>query len=115
MIPEFIGRLQQLITIDCLDVNMLIKVLKEPKNSLILQYKKLFGLNKIDLEITNEAIKIIAKISYCSNSGARGLKLIIENVLLESMFEIPSITNIKKIIIEGKNIIFNSRLKYIYQ
>jgi ATP-dependent Clp protease ATP-binding subunit ClpX len=99
LIPEFVGRLPVVASMDELDENALVKVLKEPKNALVKQYKKLFELEEINLEFTQGALKAIAKEAIKRKSGARGLRSILENILLEIMYEIPSQTNIKECII----------------
>jgi ATP-dependent Clp protease ATP-binding subunit ClpX len=99
LIPEFVGRLPVVASMDELDENALVKVLKEPKNALVKQYKKLFELEDINLEFTQGALKAIAKEAIKRKSGARGLRSILENILLDIMYEIPSQTNIKECII----------------
>ncbi|MFC1855391.1 ATP-dependent Clp protease ATP-binding subunit ClpX [Thermodesulfobacteriota bacterium] len=99
LIPEFVGRLPVIASMDELDADALVKVLKEPKNALVKQYKKLFELEDIALEFTQGALKAIAKEAISRKSGARGLRAILENILLEIMYEIPSQTNIKECII----------------
>ncbi len=93
LIPEFIGRVPQIVSITPLDEKMLIKVLNEPKNSLIKQYEKLFSLNNCKLLIEPEAQKLIAQISLKRETGARGLKSILESILLDYMFEFSTDKN----------------------
>ncbi len=99
LIPEFVGRLPVVASMDELDEGALIKVLQQPKNALVKQYKKLFELEDIKLEFTQGALKAIAREAISRKSGARGLRSILENILLEIMYEIPSQTNIKECII----------------
>ncbi len=86
LIPEFIGRLPVVATLDDLDVETLVKILVEPKNALVKQYQKLFELNEVELKFTKDALQTIAEKSIKRNTGARGLRSIIENILLEYMF-----------------------------
>jgi ATP-dependent Clp protease ATP-binding subunit ClpX len=114
LIPEFIGRLPQVVTIDDLDEVMLIRILKEPKNSLIQQYQKLFGLNDIKLSFDDDSLKEIAKVAYKRKTGARGLRSIIDKVLLDLMFEFPNEGNIKEIIIDSNVVKQDSKPKIKY-
>ena len=87
LIPEFIGRMPIIATLDDLDEKSLVKILKEPKNSLIKQYQRLFEFEKVELEFHDDAIKEIAKKAISKKTGARGLRSILENILLKTMFE----------------------------
>ena len=89
LIPEFIGRMPIIATLDDLDEKSLIKILKEPKNSLIKQYQRLFEFEEVELEFKEEAISEIAKKAISKKTGARGLRSILENILLKTMFELP--------------------------
>jgi len=100
LIPEFIGRLPVLATLDPLDEKTLINILTEPKNALTKQYKKLFEYEDIDLTFTDDALVAIAKEAIKRNTGARGLRGVIENAMLDIMYEIPSNPNIKAVIID---------------
>lgn len=100
LIPEFIGRLPVLATLDPLDEKTLINILTEPKNALTKQYKKLFEYEDIDLTFTDDALEAIAKEAIKRNTGARGLRGVIENAMLDIMYEIPSNPNIKAVIID---------------
>ncbi|HGG0418428.1 ATP-dependent Clp protease ATP-binding subunit ClpX [Clostridium botulinum] len=99
LIPEFIGRLPIVVTLDKLDREALIKILTEPKNALVKQYKKLFELDDVELEFNEEALKGIADEAINRNTGARGLRAIIEDMMREIMFDIPSQENISKVIV----------------
>jgi len=99
LIPEFVGRLPIVVTLDALDEAALIKILNEPKNALVKQYKKVLELDGVELEFTPEALHSIAKLAIARDTGARGLRAIIENLMLDMMFEIPSRTDIKKVVI----------------
>lgn len=106
MIPEFIGRLPVVTTLDELDKNALINILTKPKNAIIKQYKKLFNLNNAELTITDDAIETIAEKALKRTTGARGLRSIIEEQLLEDMFNFSELKNkeivITKEVVEGK-------------
>ncbi|MCF0248315.1 MAG: AAA family ATPase, partial [Synergistes sp.] len=89
-IPEFIGRLPVLVALDALTVDALVQILKEPKNAPLKQYKKLFALDGVDLEFTDEAVRTIAEKAAKLNTGARGLRTILENLMLDLQYDIPS-------------------------
>ena len=90
MIPELVGRIPVLVTLNDLDRNALIRILTEPKNSLVRQYRKLFSMDGVDLVFTDEALDEIAKLALERNTGARGLRAILESAMTEIMYEIPS-------------------------
>ncbi len=100
LIPEFIGRMPIIATLDDLDEKSLIKILKEPKNSLIKQYKKLFEFENTDLEFKEEALVEIAKKAISKKTGARGLRSILESILLKTMFDLPELENVLKITVD---------------
>ncbi|KAM3334470.1 hypothetical protein ACQJBY_029099 [Aegilops geniculata] len=89
LIPEFIGRLPILVSLAALDEDQLVQVLTEPKNSLSRQYTKMFSLNNVKLHFTDGALRIVAKKAIVKNTGARGLRALLETILLEAMYEIP--------------------------
>jgi ATP-dependent Clp protease ATP-binding subunit ClpX len=99
LIPEFIGRLPVLATLDELDESALVRILKEPKNALTKQYSKLFDMENVHLKFTEEALKSIAREAMKRKSGARGLRAIMENIMLDIMYDIPSQPNIKEVVI----------------
>ncbi len=99
LIPELVGRLPILVTLDNLDEDALIRIMKEPKNSMYRQYKKLFALDGVELEIEDGAFRAIAKLALERETGSRGLRSIIEGVMLKPMFEIPSDPTVKKLVI----------------
>ncbi len=100
LIPEFIGRVPVMVTLDKLDKDALVRILVEPKNAIVKQYKKLFELDGVELEFTDEAIEATAKKAIKHNTGARGLRSIMEDSMMDVMFEIPSEDDIKKCIID---------------
>jgi ATP-dependent Clp protease ATP-binding subunit ClpX len=104
LIPEFIGRLPIVVNVDYLDEADIIRILTEPKNAFVKQYRKFFSLDDVELEFEPAALEAIAKKALSRGTGARGLKSIIEEALLNSMFEVPSRTDIKKCIITAASI-----------
>ena len=107
IIPEFIGRIPVIATLDLLDEDALVKILKEPKNALVKQYQKLLELDDVELEFRDDALRAIAKKAIERNTGARGLRSIVENTMMECMYEVPSREDVKKVIVtkeavEGK-------------
>jgi ATP-dependent Clp protease ATP-binding subunit ClpX len=101
LIPEFIGRMPIIATLDDLDEKSLVKILKEPKNSLIKQYQRLFEFEEVELEFQDEAILEIAKKAISKKTGARGLRSILENILLKTMFELPDMENVIKVTVDS--------------
>ncbi len=99
LIPEFVGRVPIIVSLDALDKDSLVKILTEPKNALARQYKKLFELDGVDLEFMPEALQAIAEEAMLRNTGARGLRAIIEDVMLDVMYEVPSRIDITKVLI----------------
>jgi len=103
LIPEFIGRMPIIATLDDLDEKSLVKILKEPKNSLIKQYQRLFEFEEVELEFKDEAILEIAKKAISKKTGARGLRSILENILLKTMFELPDMENVIKVTVDSSS------------
>jgi len=99
LVPELVGRLPIITVLDELDEEALVRILKEPKNALVKQYEKLFELDGINLEITEEALVQIAKKALEQKTGARGLRSIVEGILMEIMFEVPSDKDVTKIVV----------------
>jgi len=99
LIPEFIGRLPVLATLDELNEDDLIRILEEPKNSIVKQYKKAFELENVKLKFTDGALRAISKLSLQRKSGARGLRAILENIMLDIMYDIPSRNDVKECVI----------------
>ncbi len=100
LIPEFIGRLPVIATVDDLDVADLVHVLTQPKNALVKQYEKFFEMDGVELLVTDEALRAIAEQAMNRGTGARGLRAIMEEVLLETMYELPSRTDIAQVVID---------------
>ncbi|MFM2480021.1 ATP-dependent protease ATP-binding subunit ClpX [Celerinatantimonas sp. YJH-8] len=101
LIPEFIGRLPVVATLTELDESALIQILNEPKNALTKQYAELFKLEDVELEFREDALQAIAKKALARKTGARGLRSIVEAVLLDTMYELPSVDNVCKVVIDG--------------
>ena len=104
LIPEFIGRMPIIATLDDLDETSLVKILKEPKNSLIKQYQRLFEFEDVQLEFQDGAISEIAKKAIAKKTGARGLRSILENILLKTMFELPDMENVAKVTVDSSSV-----------
>ena len=114
LIPELVGRLPVVASLKGLDEEALVKILTEPKNSLIKQYKRLFELDKVELEFEESAVKAIAKKAVERNIGARGLRSIMEEILQKIMFDVPSDHTIEKVIISKNVIDKNDKPKFLY-
>ncbi|WP_026884618.1 ATP-dependent Clp protease ATP-binding subunit ClpX [Clostridium akagii] len=104
LIPEFVGRLPILVTLDALDEGALIEILSKPKNALVKQYKKLFKMDNVELEFDKESLIAIAKEAIKRNTGARGLRAIIEDMMKNIMFDIPSRKDVKKVLVKEDTI-----------
>lgn len=104
LIPEFVGRVPIVVGLNALDENALVKILSEPKNALVKQYKYQFALDGVTLEFEEDALRAVAAKAIQLNTGARGLRAILEDVLLELMFEIPSEKDIEKVIVTKASI-----------
>ncbi|MEC8074498.1 MAG: ATP-dependent Clp protease ATP-binding subunit ClpX [Pseudomonadota bacterium] len=104
LIPEFIGRMPIIATLDDLDEKSLVKILKEPKNSLIKQYQRLFEFENVELEFKDDAILEIAKKAITKKTGARGLRSILENILLKTMFELPDMEDVIKVTVDNNSV-----------
>jgi ATP-dependent Clp protease ATP-binding subunit ClpX len=102
LIPELVGRLPVVTCLEELNKDALVKILSEPKNSIVKQYKKLFKLDDVELDVKNDALELIAERAIKRKTGARGLRTIVENLLMDTMFEIPTDKNIKKVVVSTK-------------
>ena len=101
LIPEFVGRLPMIATLDELDLDALVRIIREPKNSLTKQYAKLFEMEDVEIQFREDALEAISKKAQERKTGARGLRSIMEAVLLDTMFKIPSLEKVSKVIIDG--------------
>jgi len=115
LIPEFIGRLPVVATLEELDEDALVRILTEPRNALTKQYAKLFKLEGVELEFRADALRQVARKAMARKAGARGLRSILESALLETMYELPGIRGIKKVIVDESVITEQSRPLYVYQ
>jgi ATP-dependent Clp protease ATP-binding subunit ClpX len=100
LIPEFVGRLPVVATLEELDEAALMSILLEPKNALTKQYRKLFEMEGVDLEFQPDAVRAVAKRAMERKTGARGLRTILENILLETMYDLPSQKNVQKVVVD---------------
>lgn len=115
LIPEFIGRVPITVTLEGLDREALIRILREPKNALIKQYQKLFEFDEVKLSVEEEAIKEIARLAYERKTGARGLRSIMENVMMDVMYEIPSDDNIAECILTKEAVDGKEKPRVMYR
>ncbi len=114
-IPEFVGRIPVIATLDELDEAALIKILKEPKNALIRQYQKLFDFDHVKLYFKDDALRAIARKALALEMGARGLRSILEKIMLELMFEIPSLSTIRECIVSEEVILHDAEPILLYE
>lgn len=115
LIPEFIGRLPVIATLKELDEDALMEILTKPKNSLVKQYQKLFEMESVELDFREGALRAVARRAMERNTGARGLRSIIENVLLDTMYRIPSEKSVSKVVIDESVILGESEPLMIYE
>ncbi len=115
LIPEFVGRLPIVATLDELDEDALVSILTEPKNALVKQYQRLLKLEGVDLEIREDALRAVSKKAMDRKTGARGLRSILETALLDTMYELPSMEGVKKVIVDASVITEGARPLYIYE
>ncbi|MBM4289534.1 MAG: ATP-dependent Clp protease ATP-binding subunit ClpX, partial [Deltaproteobacteria bacterium] len=99
LIPEFVGRLPVIATLEELDEDALVRILKEPRNALVKQYQKLFEMERVHLRFTEGALVAIAREALKRRSGARGLRAILEQAMLDIMYDIPSLKNVRECLI----------------
>ncbi len=114
LIPEFVGRLPVVAVLDELDEAALMKILTEPKNALVKQYQKLFKLEGVEIEIRDDALHAVARRAMERKTGARGLRSILEHGLLDTMFELPSLEGVKKVVVEASVITDDAKPLMIY-
>ena len=114
LIPEFIGRLPVIGTLSELDKDALINILTEPKNALTKQFNALLELDGVELEFTKEALEAIAIKAMKRKTGARGLRSIVENILLDTMYDLPSMDNVKKVLVDKETVDQLQSPKLIY-
>jgi ATP-dependent Clp protease ATP-binding subunit ClpX len=114
LIPEFVGRLPVVATLDDLNKDALIEILTKPKNALVKQYQKLFGFENVKLEFTDDARTSVANKALAKNTGARGLRTMLENILLDTMFNLPGIEGVDEIVVNADVVQKNTKPLYIY-
>ena len=115
LIPEFIGRVPITVTLEGLDKEALIRILKEPKNALIKQYQKLFEFDEVRLDVEDDAVEEIARLAYERKTGARGLRSIMEDVMMDIMYEIPSDDNIAECVLTKEAVSGNEKPRIVYR
>ena len=115
LIPEFVGRLPVVTTLHDLEVDHLVQILLEPKNALIRQYQKMFEIEDVELNFTKGGVKAIAEEAIKRKTGARGLRSIIEKVMLDTMYEVPSDSSVHQCIVEAENIQKHTKPKLIHR
>ena len=115
LIPEFVGRLPVVTTLHGLEVDHLVQILLEPKNALIRQYQKMFEIEDVELNFTKGGVKAIAEEAIKRKTGARGLRSIIEKVMLDTMYEVPSDSSVQQCIVEAENIQKHTKPKLIHR
>ncbi|MCQ0093873.1 ATP-dependent Clp protease ATP-binding subunit ClpX [Roseovarius sp. M141] len=114
LIPEFVGRLPVIATLEDLDEDALITILTQPKNALVKQYQRLFELENVQLTFTDDALTAIAKRAITRKTGARGLRSILEDILLDTMFEVPSMENVEEVVVNEEAVISDAAPLLIY-
>ncbi len=114
LIPEFVGRLPVVATLDELDEPALIQILTEPKNALLKQYQRMFSMEGVELEMRTEALNAVAARALARRTGARGLRSILEQALLDTMFDLPSLSNVRKVVIDEGTIVGDQKPILIY-
>lgn len=115
LIPELVGRLPVLATLQELDEDTLVRILTEPKNALIKQFQKLFAMEEVELEVQPEALKAIAQRAIKRKTGARGLRSIVEQALLDTMYELPSLKNVKRVVLDENAVTGAGKPVLIYE
>lgn len=115
LIPEFVGRLPVVATLEELDENALISILMEPRNALTKQYRKLFDMEGVDLEFSESALRAVARKAMQRRTGARGLRTILENTLLDTMYDLPGLRNVAKVVIDEPVITGDNKPYIVYR
>ncbi|MFY8154017.1 MAG: ATP-dependent Clp protease ATP-binding subunit ClpX, partial [Hyphomicrobiales bacterium] len=114
LIPEFVGRLPVIATLEDLDESALIRILTEPKNALVKQYQRLFEMEGVDLSFQDEALSSVAKKAIERKTGARGLRSIMESILLETMFDLPGLDAVDEVVISREVVDGAAKPLFIY-
>ena len=114
LIPEFVGRLPVIATLEDLDEDALVQILTEPKNALVKQYQRLFEMENVELTFHEDALRAIARKAIDRKTGARGLRSIMEKILLDTMFDLPTLEGVQEVVISEDVVVGNARPLYIY-
>ena len=114
LIPEFVGRLPVIATLEDLDVDALVQILSKPKNALVKQYQRLFEMEDVKLTFHDDALRAIANKAIERKTGARGLRSIMEKILLDTMFELPTLEGVQEVVISSDVVEGKARPLYIY-
>ena len=114
LIPEFVGRVPVLATLEDLDQDALVEILTKPKNALVKQYQRLFEMENVGLSFTEDAMEVIARKAIARRTGARGLRSIMEGILLDTMFDLPSLDGVEEIVVNGEVTEGRAKPLYIY-
>ena len=114
LIPEFVGRLPVIATLEDLDEDSLVEILGKPRNALVKQYQRLFDMEDVRLELTDDALRGIAQKAITRKTGARGLRSIMEAILLDAMYELPGLEGVEEIVINREVVEGNAKPLYIY-
>ena len=104
LIPEFVGRLPMVVSLESLDADALVRILTEPKNALARQFQRFFGLDSVELSFTDDGLRACAEQAILHKTGARGLRTVLEDTLMDVMYEIPSRSDVKKCIVSADTI-----------
>ena len=115
LIPEFVGRVPITVSLEGLDEKALVRILTEPKSALVKQYQKLFGFDDVELTFEKDAVETIARLAYERKTGARGLRSIMEKVMMDAMFQIPSDDTIEECVITKEAVEGNSEPLLIHR
>ena len=113
LIPEFVGRIPITVGLHPLDENALVNILTAPKNALVKQYQKLIGLDNVELEVTEDAVRAVAKRAIELKTGARGLRSIFENLMIDAMYDIPSEKDLEKVIVDEDVVVKGAKPKMV--
>jgi len=114
LIPEFVGRLPVIATLEDLDEDALVQILTTPKNALIKQYARLFEMEDVKLTFTDDARSAIARQAIARKTGARGLRSIMEGILLDTMFDLPTMEGVSEVVVNGEVVEGKAQPLYIY-
>ena len=114
LIPEFVGRIPVIATLDDLDENALVRILQEPKNALTKQYGKLFEMESVRLKFTDGALAAIAREAFARKSGARGLRAIMEDIMLDIMYDVPAQPEIEEVVISEEVVVSKEKPIVVY-